>query len=384
MPQVKAYLSGDKETDPETQTEIVNLPFPGSISENFRSKIEDKDIQPISIAFMTSVSYLQIVDFAFNKISDKGASILSKLLEFAENLTILNLKGNKLTDNGVDSIVKSIKPKDKNNKKGRFAYLNLNSNNFGNIGLLSVNELLFQMPSLTHLDVGDNRYDWDGMIAVLSALKTSNNTLKVLNLDDPAYKQPEQNFFNHFGKMFLSNSGLTKLSLKYNKIRYEGACIIIYSLINNTSLTVLDLSGNQICFQGMIYMRDYLKKNNILKSLILAGNKLRDRGIQVLSEGLPANSTLVHLDVTNNDITDSGFCEFGEKLKENSGIKSLKMFRDNHWNDNEKSIEIFNDCLKLKGKDFYPDFTIYEDCDHILNIAYLETHIPGEEEYLVE
>ena len=32
----------------------------------------------------------------------------------------------------------------------------------------------------------------------------------------------------------------------------------------------------------------------------------------------------------------------------------------------------------------YPDFTIYEDDDHKLNIAYLETHVPNEKELLIE
>lgn len=378
VPQVKTYLSSEKEEDKDLNIEIVNLPYPGNIPENFNFKLEDKDIQPISIAYMSSVSNIEKLDLSFNRLTDKGASVLSKLLEYADNIKIVNLKGNLLTDNSCESMNKGLKG------KAKLEYLNLHSNKFGNVGLMSINELLFKNPALTYLNVGANRYEWDGIISILSALKTTNNTLKVLNLDDPEYKKSEQHFFNHFGKMFLSNTGLQKLSLKFNKIRWEGINLIIYSLVNNTSLTVLDLTGNEICFQGMIYVRDYLKKNNVLKSLILAGNKLRDRGIKVLSEGLPTNNTLVHLDVTNNDIGDEGFVEFAEKLKGNNGIKSLKLFRDNHWHNNEKSIEKFDEYLKLKGKEFYPDFTIYEDDDGELNIAYLETHIPGEEEYLIE
>ena len=142
----------------------------------------------------------------------------------------------------------------------------------------------------------------------------------------------------------------------------------------------------------MIYVRDYLKNNNILKSLILCGNKLRDQGAKVLVDGLVENKTLVHLDITNNDIGERGFIDFGNKIKENQGIKSLKLFRDNHWEKTEKNdkhektneaIEIFNEYLKIKGEDFYPDFTVYEDAEE-LNIAYLETHIPNEIEYIVD
>ena len=379
IPQLKVYLETEKEVDEETGIEIVNLPFPGNTTYNFEHRITDKDIQSISIAYMTNVGNIVEMDLSYNKLTDKGASVLSKLLEYADNIKKINLKGNKLGDNGCDSMNKALK------EKKKLVYLNLNSNTFGNVGLMSINELLFKTPSLKFLDVGGNRYDWDGIISLMSALKITNKTLEVLNLDDPAYRISDQHFFNHIGKMFLSNKGLRKLSLKFNQLRWEGLNCIIFSLVKNNTLTVLDLTGNQICFQGMIYVRDYLKKkDSILKSLILCGNKLRDQGAKVLVDGLVENTSLVHLDITNNDIGDEGFTEFGNKIKDNQGIKSLKLFRDNHWNNNEKSIEIFNDYLKLKGEDFYPDFTVYEDEENTLNIAYLETHIPNEIEYIID
>ena len=86
----------------------------------------------------------------------------------------------------------------------------------------------------------------------MNALKTTNKSLEILNMDEPAYKICDQHFFNHIGKMFLSNSNLRKLSLKFNRIKWEGLNIIIFSLLRNTTLSVIDLTGNQICFQGMI------------------------------------------------------------------------------------------------------------------------------------
>ena len=376
LPQIKTYLETEVEKD-DQNNEIVNMPYPGNARYNFENRIDDNDMQALSITYMSFVKNIHIIDLSYNKLTDKGISILSKLIEYAENIEKINLEGNQIGDKGCEDLNKSLK------EKVKLTHLNLNTNIFGNLGLMSINELLFKNPNLINLNVGGNRFDWDGIISITSALKTSNNTLQVLNIDDPAYKANDQHFFNHFGKMFLSNSGLQKLSLKLHKIRFEALNIIIYSLVNNKTLTVLDLSGNQICFQGMIYLRDYLNKNDILKSINLSGNKLRDRGIKVLGDGLKNNKTLIHLDITNNDIGDDGFSDFGNKLMENTGIKSLKLFRDNHWLNNENSIKIFDDYLKMKGKDFYPDFTIYEDEVQQLNIAYLETHIPNENDYLV-
>ena len=148
------------------------------------------------------------------------------------------------------------------------------------------------------------------------------------------------------------------------------------------------------------WVRNLQKEDDIPSDIIVisdmeideCGNKLRDQGAKVLVDGLIDNKTLIHLDITNNDIGERGFVDFGNKIKENQGIKSLKLFRDNHWEKTEKidkhektndAIEIFNDYLKTKGEDFYPDFTVYEDAEE-LNIAYLETHIPNEIEYIID
>ena len=139
--------------------------------------------------------------------------------------------------------------------KKKLEYFNINSNKFGNVGLLSINELLFKIESLKFLDVGANKYDWDWIISLMNALKTTNKSLEILNMDEPAYKINEQHFFNHIGKMFLSNTSLKKISLKFNRIKWEGLNIIIFSLVRNTTLSVIDLTGNQICFQGMIFKK---------------------------------------------------------------------------------------------------------------------------------
>ena len=64
------------------------------------------------------------------------------------------------------------------------------------------------------------------------------------------------------------------------------------------------------------------------------------------------------------------------------GKKEKTEKKEKHEKTND-AIEILEKYLKIKGKDFYPDFTIYEDADE-LNIAYLETHIPDEINYIID
>ena len=93
--QVKKYLETEPEKN-EKDEEIVNLPFPGNARYNFNSRLKDEDMQPLSISYMTYVANIKEIDLSFNVLTDKGISILSKLLEYAENIEVLNLKGNQI------------------------------------------------------------------------------------------------------------------------------------------------------------------------------------------------------------------------------------------------------------------------------------------------
>ena len=93
------------------------------------------------------------------------------------------------------------------------------------------------------------------------------------------------------------------------------------------------------------------------------------------------NESLVHVDLTSNTITDDGLCKLAEGFMQNNTVKSLKLFWNNCFG--TESISLFNDYLKLKGNEFYPDFVIYVDETGEMMIAYLETHIQNEKDYLV-
>ena len=86
MLQLKTYLETEKEIDKDTGIEEVNLPYPGNTTYNFNSRITDKDIQSISIAYKTRVNHILVLDLSYNVLTDKVASVLLKLLEYAENI----------------------------------------------------------------------------------------------------------------------------------------------------------------------------------------------------------------------------------------------------------------------------------------------------------
>jgi Ran GTPase-activating protein (RanGAP) involved in mRNA processing and transport len=374
--QVIEYLEDGDEENNEFNQEVIKINFPGNSKYNFNRRLSDEDLEPISVSFMTCVVNLTSVNLSYNRITDGGIEILSKLLEFAENISEVNLMGNQIGDEGCRRISSCLVGK-------IFLYsLNLNTNQIGNAGVMHINDLLLKNPGLLKLDIGSNCYDWDGLIAVTCAMKEVNTTLQVLNVDDPAYKIQDQDFFTHFGNMFRKNDSLRKISMRLHKIRFEGISIMSHYLRTyNKTLQVLDLTGNQICFQGIKYISEYLADTECLKSLILASNSMHNEGAKVFSLGISLNYSLIHVDLTSNSILDEGLCRLAEGLMENASVKSLKLFWNNRFGSD--SIAMFYKYLKYKGSEFYPDFVVYVDETGEMGIAHLETHIPYEYEYLV-
>lgn len=371
--QIVTYLEEGEELNQQGE-EVINLIYPGNTPENFNNRLISEDLHPLMSSHLTLATNIRHVNLDYNRLDQKSCIYLSKLLEFAENIISLSLMGNQIDDQGCEKLTKNLIGKVYLNS------LNMNSNQIGNIGVIYITELLYTNPSLVKLDLGHNQYDWDGIIGITTALKEK-NSIQVLNLDSPMYKIPDQDFFTHFGKMFLLNKGVKKISLRFHQLRAEGCNILFHNLKFNYYLTVLDLTGNQICFQGVQYISKYLEITKYLKSIILTGNSIHDQGAKILAYGISKNMSVVHLDLTNNGIHDLGLCRLAEGLNDNMSIKSLKLFRDNVWG--QESINLFRELLKIKGDDFYPDFVIYEDLKNYVEIAYEENNIRNQEDVLV-
>ena len=198
-------------------------------------------------------------------------------------------------------------------------------------GAMMVTELLFTHDKLVSLSLGNNKFDHDGIIGVLSVLNSSNFTLQEVNIDNPVYRTICQSVAIHFGKMFQNNVGLQKLSLQKHKLRDDGVYIMMEHLLENNTLRVLGLNANVISFRGSEAIAKYLKGENCtLESLLLANNKCADYGAKAIAQALAVNTSLIHLDMTYNNIEDLGLTLFAQSLTENSTLMSFKIF-GNHF-----------------------------------------------------
>ena len=99
-----------------------------------------------------------------------------------------------------------------------------------------------------------------GIIALTSVLNWNNDTLEVLNIDNPIYTSIGQETAIHFAKMLQNNRSIKKLSLRKHGFTDDSIYTITEHLLENNVLQVLDLTANKISFKGCQALAKYLSQ----------------------------------------------------------------------------------------------------------------------------
>ncbi|KAF9312585.1 hypothetical protein BG006_004327, partial [Podila minutissima] len=151
---------------------------------------------------------------------------LAEALKTNSTLTILDLSGNSIEEDGAQVLAEALK----------------------------TNSIL------TNLNLTGNGIGADGAQVLAKALKTS-STLTTLNLD--------KNSIGGTGAQVLAealktNSALTTLYLNSNSIGDNGAQALAEAFQTNSTLTALDLNNNSIWYKGLLAFSDALKTNSTL------------------------------------------------------------------------------------------------------------------------
>merc|ERR1712110_69289 len=142
--------------------------------------------------------------------------------------------------------------------KQNLEYLNIYLNNIQTDGCMNMVEILFNNPGLRELNLGENKINHDGIIALTSVLNWNNDTLEVLNIDNPILTSIGQETGIHFAKMLQNNRSLKKLSLRKHGLNCAAIFTITEHLLENNVLRILDLTANKISFKGCKALAKYL------------------------------------------------------------------------------------------------------------------------------
>ena len=228
-----------------------------------------------SLLVKVKCTSLEVVSAQCNQIDDSGALAIAKALVRMFNLKILDLQGNPITDNGASALIKTVKDLSKDFQ----VYLTINNSLLNKPNLRLVKE---------SLDLICKGHDKNSLCTALKCY---------------TYLQT------------LDRSG--------NNIGSDGAVVLAEGLKYCTYLQTLDLYGNSIGSYGAEALAEGLKYCTYLQTLDLYGNSIGSYGAEALAEGLKCCTNLQTLYLIDNSIGSEGAVALAEGLKCCTNLQAL-------------------------------------------------------------
>eukprot|EP00347_Sterkiella_histriomuscorum_P001530 403371680 len=319
------------------------------------------------------------INLSRNKVGDEGAKIFAELLIKTNRLVKLDLSSNEISRNGAKIISEALVLNNSLYHLSFFSYEGLHSNFIGEEGSKSLAKMLQQNKILSMLDVGGNKLGNNGLSYLsMTIQESSQSSLIYLNISNNDITQEGCQYFlkslikshlieldmsksliglkgaQQFGEVLKLNHFLQKLSLSQCEIGPRGLQDIMNGLKRNKSLTHLNLSRNDFQFslpnslssmfminstlqvldlsfcrlgsQMMLGITDGLFLNKQIKKLLLRDNQIEDHPIEILSHILlNPQCTITHLDLSQNFITDFGGVALAQCLSFNTSLQYLNL-----------------------------------------------------------
>eukprot|EP01080_Neovahlkampfia_damariscottae_P011222 gene11222-4044_t len=303
-------LRGGRITDDGIENILKNLP-----KEHLKtldlSSCFIADSGTTHIANYFEKSKLRTLDIRWNKVSYFGAVELSKALQKNNTLHTLILKDNKLTYEGVQSLL--------NTNNTTLNNLDLRKCSQEDVSFLFKEEI--KLKGLYHLDINSCNIS-DGFSNLTKFLISNDHMLTKLILDFNPLGVESANLIQ---EILEKNTTLVLLSIARTNMNDEAIEYISKGLKKNVSLTQIDLQRNQIGDYGVSLLADILNENQTLYHIGLRRNIIEDLGAISLSKALSKNVSIGVLDLAYNNISGIGISAIGKALKTNFTLQELNL-----------------------------------------------------------
>ncbi|XP_066228706.1 NACHT, LRR and PYD domains-containing protein 5 [Saccopteryx leptura] len=245
--------------------------------------------------------------------------VIAQILVTSTSLKSLSLAGNKVANQGVACLCESLK----------VSQCTVQKLILGNCGLAAADcqdlaSLLISYPSLTHLDLSDNRLGAQGVALLCRALKLFTCALQRLLLRGCSLDVVGCGFL---ALGLMSNRHLTHLSLSMNPLGDDGVNLLCEVMVETSChLQDLELAKCHLTAMCCKNLSDVITRSKHLWSLDLAANALGDSGVAALCEALKQKATtLRRLGLQACELT-SGCCEvLSSALRSNQHLNSLNL-----------------------------------------------------------
>ncbi|KYQ93978.1 hypothetical protein DLAC_04871 [Tieghemostelium lacteum] len=363
-----------------------------------RIRLCDGEFTPLCHNLSECCSLIRL-DLGLNTLGDTTAiQIANLLIKNSPVLELLNLEGNKITDEGMTEIAKALKFNQTLTK------LNLSKNYFGPDSHVELVKSIMDHPALVHLEVKDTAVssacsyygeliksstsileylDMSGTCpgahckALFECLK-ANTHLKTLIFNnnnlfphyltfitDTVFLQKwfantdaihleevmlNNNELNDFGiyelsKIYQYPFRIRSVGLANNKLTFCGLSHLCFSLCKHKFLEKLDLSNNNLSDKAAPSLSYLFKNNSSLKEIHLRFCQLNG-GMDDMCKSLEQNKTLTWLDLNCNRIDDKATYSLCQMLKVNCTLKTLSLGSNQISN---ASAEHLASCIKINN-----------------------------------
>ena len=256
-----------------------------------------------SLLVKVKCTSLEVVSAQCNQIDDSGALAVAKALVRMSNLKILDLQGNPITDNGASALIKTVKDLSKDLQ----VYVTINNS------LLNKSNLTFVKKSL---DLICRSHDKDSLSTALKCctyLQSLDLSSNYIGSDDAVA----------LAERLKCCANLQTLDLSGNSIGSDGAVALAEGLKCCTNLKTLNLKNNRIGSDGALALAKVLKCCVNLQTLNLRDNGIGSDGAVALAEGLECCTNLQTLDLSSNSFGSDGAVALVEGLKCCTNLQTL-------------------------------------------------------------
>jgi len=290
---------------------------------------------------MSENSSLKSLDLRGNRITDESIVLISKSLRKSTTLENLNLSRNKITSTGATSLVQLV------NKS--LHTLDLSYNPIGDTGIQKLAGGIANTKTLKELHLTECKIKPHGASFLASAFGVNkslhtisighnpmggaqsskrlafalmkNSRLRVLNIGSIGIEDG----IEHFARLLETTRSLKEMDLSANKIDDNGALALGNALTVNRSITNINLKKNKFGDLGLSTLSAALVTNTFISTLDVGGNRISDDGITKLCTVLSTATSVTDLDVSDNNIgIDGAFC-LAEVIKSNKSLNIINI-----------------------------------------------------------
>jgi Ran GTPase-activating protein (RanGAP) involved in mRNA processing and transport len=287
------------------------------------------------------------------ELTDKHAKELGASLAKNPHITDLSLQGNKMTEKGLETLLKGLDRQGKDGSKVTSLnlegnpvtlrkvktirpFLRLTSLNLSQTAITDKDMESLLIAPLANLNVARTALTEASGEAVLQKLRESLRTLNV------SHTQTATGII----RGLHNNRKLTALDMSHMKIADVALADLVQALLPHPTLKVLSLRVNSIS-RGRS-LADLLQRNAVLSTLDLSNNGLGldHEGIENLAQGLKKNSTLEELNLSYNFIKDRGAQALYKSILNHPTLRVLNL--DYNGDMSDKTREKFRQLQDLK------------------------------------